>query len=169
MSRKKGKRASAADTSPAGQDTPDAAPEGPAEGAAFPLVVKVLAGAVVAGVFVSGARIADQLLSPSLSNNLRFCLVVLLVTLVVCFVFILRSRTSITATHVRQTWIVDKEVALSEVTQARLIYVPHLAWLIAPRLILRAGGRGTYTFYAAEPAVLRAFWRLAVARQPGMN
>jgi hypothetical protein len=74
---------------------------------------------------------------------------------------ILTSRTRIDGLSIRQTWIWPKQVALAELTQVKLIQVPGLSWLIAPRLVVRTGGLMLTTFHAADPSVLAAFRRLA--------
>jgi len=85
------------------------------------------------------------------------------------YLTILRSRTAISPTHIRQFGLWTREVALADVSQAKLIHIPMLRWLIAPRLMVRVRGRGLYTFYTADPEVL-AYMRhlgLGQAMQPG--
>jgi hypothetical protein len=78
---------------------------------------------------------------------------------VVAYVWILKSRTSIDGLAIEQTWVWKRRVLLADITQAKFIYVPYLSWLIAPRLIVRAGP-GINVFYSASPAVQRAFTQL---------
>ena len=81
-----------------------------------------------------------------------------LVTGLVYF-WMLKSRTSSRDGVIEQTWIWNKRIAVDQIRQAKFIYVPHLTWLIAPRLVVRSGVSAT-VFYAAEPAVQKAFARL---------
>jgi hypothetical protein len=54
-------------------------------------------------------------------------------------------------------------VPLAEITQAKFFSVPHLEWLIMPRLAIRARGRGFFVFYTGDRRVLQAFARLSLA------
>jgi hypothetical protein len=71
------------------------------------------------------------------------------------------TRTQIDATHIRQKGLTDTEVEMARLTQVKLIYIPFLTWLVAPRLVVRAGGLRTWVFHAADRAVLQRFWQLA--------
>jgi hypothetical protein len=74
---------------------------------------------------------------------------------------IMTSRTGIDGYSIRQSWLWPKEVRLAEITRVKLIHVPGFAWLMAPRLVVRAGGLVPTTFHAADKRVLAAFARLA--------
>lgn len=133
-----------------------------AEGPSFSVPVKLLASALMLALLVWGWRALDELLAaPVSAGGLGFIAATLLV-LVCCYVGMLRGRTSISATHIRQRWLWRKEVALADVTQAKLIHLPMLSWLIAPRLMLKVRGRGIYTFHVADPAVLASVRRLGL-------
>ncbi len=71
------------------------------------------------------------------------------------------TRTLIDETHIRQQGWVSSQVEIARLTQVQLIYIPHLSWLIAPRLVARAGGMRRWVFHAADPQVLQRFWQLA--------
>lgn len=144
----------------------DAAVVSRAEGPAFPLLVKVLAVAVVAATLGWGLRAADELAAVSWTFMAGSMLVLAIVMVLWCVWWILRSRTSIDATHIRQSWMWDKQVAIDDITQARLVGVPYLAWLIAPRLVVRAKGRGLFVFHAADPRVLGAMASLVLGARP---
>jgi hypothetical protein len=92
-----------------------------------------------------------------------------LASVLLCYGWILRSRTSISAAGIRQTWVTDKQVALADITQVKLIYFRRLAWLIAPRLVIRTRMPGTTVFHAADPRVLDAFVRLARSAPPAAD
>ena len=129
----------------------------PASGAAFPLPVKLLATALVAGMAVGGARAWPELSQAQWSPSAAVVLGLAVAMVAWCLYWIWRSRTSIDARGISQTWMWDKHVAWADVTQARLIGVPRLEWLIAPRLAVRVkGGRGLVVFHAADTRVLQA-------------
>ncbi len=75
---------------------------------------------------------------------------------VVVWGWILKSRTTMRDEAIEQTWLWRKRVMMKDITQAKFIYVPYLTWLIAPRLIVRAGV-GLHVFYTADPLVQKAF------------
>lgn len=73
------------------------------------------------------------------------------------------SKTSMSETHLKQTWIWDKEVALPELVYAKLIRVRGLDWLIAPRLYVRTMMGKFHVFYASEKPMIDAFEKLVIS------
>lgn len=73
---------------------------------------------------------------------------------------ILRSKTTLDRTALRQTWLWDKELPLRDLAYVRLIRIPGLDWLIAPRLYARTLLGKFAVFYAADPHLLNEFARL---------
>ena len=71
------------------------------------------------------------------------------------------TQTQVDQTHIRQSGWVRSEVEIARLTQVKLIYIPYLSWLIAPRLVVRSGGVRSWVFHAADPKVLQRFWQLA--------
>jgi hypothetical protein len=136
------------------------------EGPAFGPVIKALASGLLLALLYWGLRGGGDLMAARWSaTNAAFAIAVLLV-IALGYYWIMVSRTAVDATHIRQSWMWPKEVALSDITQAKFIYVPYLSWLIAPRLVVRAAGRGFFVFHAASPAVLRAFAKLSLGMPP---
>lgn len=131
------------------------------EGAAFPLLIKILASLLMLALFFWGYQAAQEIAKEALSWS---ALAVIGASLIVCsmvYYWILNSRTSIEQGVIAQTWLWNKRVAVRDVTQAKFIYIPYLSWLIAPRLVVRVG-MGVYVFHAASPRVLEAFARLSL-------
>ncbi|MES2940672.1 MAG: hypothetical protein V4864_23540 [Pseudomonadota bacterium] len=144
----------------------DAAMPGPpaeAEGAAFPLVVRLLASLLVGGILAYGWSAARELLGTSWTASAVTCVAGALAMVLWCLYWIWASRTRVDATGIRQSWLWDKQVRWDEVTQARIVAVAGLDWLVAPRLLVRARGRGgLLVFHAADRGMLlRAFDRRA--------
>lgn len=133
-----------------------------AEGAAFPLPVKALASLLVAALVFWGVRAADQIVGTGWSAGAMVFMATTLCVIGLCYYWIMCSRTAIDATSIRQTWLWPKRVALADITQAKFIYVPHMRWLIAPRLIVRARGLGMFVFHAADDKVLQKFANLSL-------
>ncbi|MBC7957934.1 MAG: hypothetical protein H7Y33_18955 [Cytophagales bacterium] len=136
------------------------------EGPAFTPLVKALASALVLGMAFYGWRVLPQLLAQRSSWVAWVFLLMMVVFVLVCYAWILRSRTSISESHIHQTWVTDKQVALADITQIKLIHIPRLAWLISPRLMVKTRMPGTMVFHTADPQVLAAFDRLATSRPP---
>ena len=144
-------------------DTPVLAGSVPAdfavEGPAFPVLIKLVATLFIVAIIWSGLPAMQHMQWSEFTDT---AIVVWgcasLITGLIYF-WMLRSRTSIRDGIIEQTWIWNKRIAIDQIRQAKFIYVPHLAWLIAPRLVVRSGV-STTIFYAAEPAVQKAFARL---------
>ena len=126
------------------------------EGPAFPALIKVMATFMVLALIYWGAAALLQAGPASLSTG-SWLLVggAFAITLVV-YVWILKSRTSIDDVAIEQTWLWKRRVELAEISQAKFIYIPWLSWLLAPRLIVRAGP-GVRVFYCADPGVIMEF------------
>lgn len=133
----------------------------PVEGPSFPLAVKVLATALVLGLGVLGWQ--SLALEPwqHLKGPAGWFLLAAVLVIVSGYWGILTSRTRIDERCIRQTWLWPKEVALADITQVKLLHIPALAWLVAPRLVVRSGTLQLTTFHAADPRVLAALQLLA--------
>lgn len=73
---------------------------------------------------------------------------------------ILRSKTTLDSVALRQTWLWDKTLPLSDLAYVKIIRVPGLDWLVAPRLYARSLLGKFAVFYAADPHMLAEFERL---------
>jgi hypothetical protein len=73
---------------------------------------------------------------------------------------IVRSVTTLDEEQLQQTWVWTKKMELRELAYARLIRIPGLDWLVAPRLYARTLLGKFQVFYAAEPAMVAEFERL---------
>jgi hypothetical protein len=74
-----------------------------------------------------------------------------------------RSVTTLDAQRIEKTWVWHKSFDLRDLAYAKLIRVPGLDWLIAPRLYLRTVMGKFAVFYAADPVMIAEFARLAKA------
>lgn len=127
-----------------------------ASGPAFPVLIKASSTLLVIGLLYWGAGVLGEIVWADVSTSAGILYgSALLITLTV-WLWILRSRTSISHEAIEQTWLWHKRVLIKDITQAKFIYVPYLSWLIAPRLIVRAG-IGLNVFYSADPTVQRLF------------
>ena len=140
-------------------DKSDAFIDSPVEGPAFPLLVKIMATVLMLAMVYWGVGAEQQIIWREFSSGAAVLFGGALLITIVAYVWILKSRTSIDAQAIEQTWIWKRRILLADITQAKFIYVPYLSWLIAPRLIVRAGP-GVSVFYSASPQVQRIFARL---------
>jgi len=139
------------------------APVTAAEGPAFPPFVKLLLTALTLAVFGAGALALDQATLRNASTGAKLLVAGGLIVLVVTNYWVLKSRIRIDAREIVQTWIWTKRVRWADVVQAKLIYLPWLAWLVAPRMVVRGGAGVVTLFNAADPRVLAVFTRYALA------
>ena len=142
---------------------PDSFVDSPVEGPAFPLLVKAMATLLILAMIYWGAGAEQQIIWKEFSTGAALLFGGAILITVVAYVWILKSRTSIDGEAIEQTWIWKRRILLADITQAKFIYVPYLSWLIAPRLIVRAGP-GVSVFYSASPQVQRVFARLMSGR-----
>lgn len=76
------------------------------------------------------------------------------------WIAVLRSRTRIDASGLHQRWIWDKHMPFDDLAYAKLIRVPGLDWLVAPRLYARTLVGKFNVFYGATPQLVAEFERL---------
>ena len=149
--------------------TPDAGEDpvwAPVSGPSFPVAVKGLATAWMVLLVLFGAAALSGSSGPAMQALIARSWPWLAAGLLVAasgYWGILTSRTSIDGHQIEQRWVWRKRVGLDEITQVKLIRLPGLDWLIAPRLVVRTGF-GLATFHAADPAVLARFRLLAHGR-----
>ena len=134
----------------------------PVEGAAFTPPIKALAVLLVLGIAVYVVRLWPEQGWLTLGWQSLGFMAATLVVVLACLGYICWSRVRIDDTHIEQTWLWRKRVAIAEISQLKFIYVPYLSWLIAPRLVVRLGVTGWYVFHAADRRVLQRFYQLAV-------
>ena len=132
------------------------------EGPAFTRLVKGLAHGLMALLVITGARSAELLIADRRHWLTALVMLLLAAVAILCYWWMLNSRTTVSATHLRQTWWKTKQVAIADITQTKLILVPGLTWLIAPRLVVSTREPGTTVFHAAEPRLIAAFARLSI-------
>ena len=133
-----------------------------AEGPAFPRLVKGLSCLLVLSLLAAAWRLAMDTPWSTWPGPTWVFILATMGLIGYCQYWILFSRTRIDNRTLSQTWMWPKQIALADITQAKFIYLPYLAWLIAPRLVLRVRGHGVVVFHAAQPNVMQAFARLSL-------
>ncbi len=126
-------------------------------GKAFSITFRVLALLLVEGVaWWAYVLWSNDKLGTSVNSGALWLLAAFaLMTITVFYVF--RSITSISTQHLKQSWIWDKEMLVSDLAYAKLIRLRGFEWLIAPRLYARTHGGKFASFYGSTPDVLKQF------------
>ena len=139
----------------------DLAPDQVISGKAFSVAFRVLAILLVEGVaWWAYVLWSNGKLGNSLTTSMLW-LVAAIILMAITVYYVFRSVTSITATHLKQSWIWDKEMLVADLAYAKLIRLRGFEWLIAPRLYARTHGGKFASFYASTPDVLQQFEKIS--------
>jgi hypothetical protein len=133
---------------------------GPAYGGGFKLVATLLT-VVLLGY---GASIALRFPLLSFGLGVKALLLGAGAMLLVSYYWFLRSRTTIDANGIRQSWVIDKRVDWRDVRGAKMIGIPYAGWLFPPRMVVRTGNAFT-TFNGGSREVLVEFAKISLAFQ----
>ena len=140
------------------------APPGPAAdddiaaaSAAFPTFPRVFAVLIIVLLAVAAAGASEQLRHAVWTPGS----VVLLAAAWVCIAWmgwwIFNSRTRLAGDTLVQSWIWTKRARAGDVAQLKLVHIPLLDWIVAPRLLVRLRSGAMLWFQAADVRVLQAF------------
>jgi hypothetical protein len=144
----------------------DLAPDQVISGKAFSVAFRVLALLLVEGVaWWAYVLWSHGKLGTSVTSSLLWLLAALVLMIITVF-YVFRSVTSVSATHLKQTWIWNKEMLVSDLAYVKLIRLRGFDWLIAPRLYARTHGGKFASFYASTPAVLQQFEKISSKLSP---
>ena len=139
---------------------PACAVSGPAYGAGF----KAFATLLTVVLLGYGASIALRFPLPAFSLGVKALLLGACVMLLVSYYWFLRAHTTIDAAGIRQSWVIDKQVAWRDVRGARMIGIPYAGWLFPPRMVVRTGN-AFITFNGGSRALLVEFAKISLAFQ----
>lgn len=141
------------------------APAPVAEGPSFPLLLRALAiGAVLVLVWLA-LQVFTAPTGQTIGRKEVLLLVMAAVVVLAGLWHMLTARTRIDDSHITQTGLWTRRLALDEVRRVELVHIPGLAWLIAPRVRLRTATRGSYQFHATDRRVLDRLWAMALGEQ----
>lgn len=127
------------------------------EGPSYPVLVKAAALALAAGIVAQGLAPEVRAAAVGLPFGTQLLMAAAVGIVGVSLWSMLRSRTAIDATHIRQSWLWRKEVALTDIVQVKLIHLRGFEWLVVPRLVVRTRAMGVLSFPTADRRVLAAF------------
>lgn len=141
----------------------------PVEGPAFSSLHRLLATAMMAALVTLGWRAAPEVGAAFDRQWAAVWLVLALAAAAVVagYITVMTARTRVTATSIEQRGPFRRRIRMIDVTQAKLVCIPRLAWLIVPRLTVRSGGPVATVFRAADIRVLAALLAIALATASG--
>lgn len=139
------------------------------EGVAFPLGVRLLATLMVAALVYWGVQGADEVLQSGWTGSGVLLLAAALALVLWCLGWMWVSRTAATREGIEQSWLWRKRVRWCDIAQARIVGVPGLEWLVAPRLVVRPRSGGVMVFHSADREVLAAFARFVTLGNAGLG
>ncbi|MGB4347444.1 MAG: hypothetical protein WBJ21_13725 [Burkholderiaceae bacterium] len=76
----------------------------------------------------------------------------------------LHSTVTVDDYGITQTWLINRQVAWSDVRSAKMIGIPLAGWLFPPRLVVRTGS-SYHTFNGGTEALLTEFAKISLAFQ----
>ncbi len=126
-------------------------------GPSFPLRVRVLATGLLAAVLAMGLRLWDRLPPGALDATTQLGALVLAGSVLLGWLSILRSRTTLDDEAIAQRWLFGKRVALADITEVRLVApTSPLRWFVVPRLMVRTGGLRVSAFHLGDERLIGA-------------
>lgn len=126
-------------------------------GKAFSVAFRMLALLLVEGVaWWAYVLWSHGKLGDSVTSSVMWLLAALVLMFITVF-YVFRSVTSVSSTHLKQSWIWNKEMPIPDLAYVKLIRLRGFDWLIAPRLYARTHGGKFASFYASTPDVLKQF------------
>lgn len=135
----------------------DLEPDQTISGKAFTIYFRVLALLLVEGIAWWGYVLwSNGKLGTNFTSSMLWLLAALaLMSITVFYVF--HSVTSVSKTHLKQSWMWNKEMLVADLAYVKLIRLKGFDWLIAPRLYARTHGGKFASFYASSSNVLQQF------------
>jgi hypothetical protein len=133
----------------------------PVSGPAYGRTFRALATLMLLAVVAMGARATVNLPADQAAEQGYWVLGVGLLALLASYWMLMASKTIIDGAGIRQSGLIDKRVAWTEVRSARL-FGPRFA----RRLMIRTNNGRIRFFFGGSPEVLDAFARIAQAYRP---
>jgi hypothetical protein len=130
------------------------------KGPAFSVAFKLLASAVVFGTAAWFVMLELAGKVPGGTVSIRSWFLAALAMMLYTWWCVIRSETRLDSRQLHQTWVWDKKMELRELAFGKLIRIPGLDWLVAPRLYVRTLTGKFAVFYAADPRMIAEFQRL---------
>jgi hypothetical protein len=131
--------------------------------AAFPSALRILSILIFLSLVVWGALALPELRSAQWSDTALFLFGSAWLCIAWMGYWIVNSRTRLDGDTLSQTWLWDKRVHAADVVQMKLVHLPWLQAVMAPRLLVRQRGGALQWFQASDANVLQAFMARTLA------
>lgn len=124
-------------------------------GASYPLSYRIAATLAMLGLVYGAWQTREALAALEWTSSTL--LLAAAVSAMVLFGYgqIMRSQTWVHPDAIEHGWLWTERTAWADVSQVHLLHWPALAWLVAPRLMLRSRGRGRQRIPLSDPSSLR--------------
>lgn len=131
-------------------------------GASYPLSYRIAATLAILGLVYGAWQTREALAALEWSSSTL--LLVAAVAGMVLFGYgqIMRSQTWVHPDAIEHGWLWTERTAWADVSQVHLLHWPALAWLIAPRLMVRARGKGRQRIPLSDPSSLKRVREMAI-------
>ena len=126
----------------------------PVEGRSFPRAIQGLATLAVACLLLSAWKARVALANMTLPSEVLLLAGLAAAVVAWGYLNILFSTTRVSSEAISQGWLWRTSVRLRDIAQVKLLRFKPLDFVVAPRLVVRAGALGNTTFHMADPAVL---------------
>jgi hypothetical protein len=136
------------------------------ESPAYPPFLRVLSVVIVVDVVGLGLWSLPTLRSTAWSTGSLALLALAAIGVLWMGWWIVYSRTRLDGDVLSQTWLWNRRAHANEVTQLKLVHLPSLQKIVAPRLLVRRRNGAVAWFHSADPRLLTAFSE-RVAAQAG--
>ncbi len=133
-------------------------------GPAYSPWFKMLATLVTCALAGYGISFALRYSLMAYGWGVRLLFLAAMLMLFLSYVGFLRSRVTIDANGICQTWLWSRQARWDEIRSAKLIGIPLAGWASPPRLVVRTGNAFT-TFNGGTPELLAEFARISLAYQ----
>jgi len=136
-------------------DEPVTEQDAPVGGPSFPRSYRIAATLMVLALLLGAWVTRETLLRIDWDRGALGLLLVGAGIVLYGYGHILRSRTVMRGEAIEHGWLWTERIEWRDITQVHLLHWPALAWLVAPRLVLRAQGIGRRRIPMADPRLLR--------------
>lgn len=122
-------------------------------GSSYPLFAKMLAIVIFVYVLYYAVLTIPELVASKISTSLALFLGLAFLMMLLALFHVLLSQTKVSTHKIEQGWGSFKSIEFANVSQAKLLRVPGLGFLIAPRLVVKVSSFESRVFQLGDKAV----------------
>lgn len=129
-------------------------------GASFSVPARAIALGIALACLYGAWATYPQLRAAQLPQHIWVLLAGCLALVFYTVFWVFYAQTTLTPTHISQTYVFNRRMHLGELAAAKFVYIPYLTWLIAPRLFIRSASGKFTAIYGATPDLLALFGQI---------